>query len=41
MSYSHEGGGRIEGTGFRPKFYDQLKQYGFNLPAKIFQPPAD
>ena len=41
MSYSHEGGGRIEGTGFRPRFYDQFKQYGFNLPAKIFQPPKN
>ncbi len=36
MGYSHEGGGVLEGTGFRPKFGDQFKQYGFNLSAKIF-----
>lgn len=34
--YSHEGGGLLEATGFRPKFMDQLKQYGFNLPGRIF-----
>lgn len=39
MEYSHEGGGTLEPTGFRPNFYDQFKQFGFNLPAKIFQPP--
>jgi len=27
--------------GCRPKFYDQFKQYGFNLPARIFQPPKN
>ena len=36
MGYSHEGGGALEGTGFRPKFADQFKQYGFSLSAKIF-----
>ncbi|MBZ0301326.1 MAG: CpaF family protein [Anaerolineae bacterium] len=41
MGYSHEGGGRMEGTGFRPKKVEQFKQYGFNLPARIFQPPKD
>jgi len=34
--YSHEGGGELEPTGFRPKFVDQFKQYGFNLPGRIF-----
>jgi pilus assembly protein CpaF len=34
--YSHEGGGRLEPTGFRPNFVDQFKQYGFNLPARVF-----
>lgn len=34
--YSHEGGGQLEATGFRPNFMDQLKQYGFNLPGRIF-----
>lgn len=41
MGFSHEGGGRLEPTGFRPKTVDQFKQYGFNLPARIFQPPKD
>ncbi|MBZ0295094.1 MAG: CpaF family protein [Anaerolineae bacterium] len=36
MEYSHDGGGTLEPTGFRPKFTDQFKQYGFNLPARIF-----
>jgi pilus assembly protein CpaF len=36
MGYSHEGGGTLEGTGFRPNFADQFKQYGFNLPARVF-----
>lgn len=36
MEYSHEGGGKLEPTGFRPKFADQFKQYGFNLPARVF-----
>jgi pilus assembly protein CpaF len=34
--YSHEGGGRLEATGFRPNFVDQFKQYGYNLPARVF-----
>lgn len=34
--YSHEGGGILEPTGFRPKFVDQFKQYGFNLPGRVF-----
>ena len=41
MGYSHEGGGRVEATGFRPNFVEQFKQYGFNLPARVFQPPKD
>lgn len=38
--YSHEGGGSLDAAGFPPKFLDQLKQYGFNLPPRIFQPPS-
>jgi pilus assembly protein CpaF len=34
--YSHEGGGDLEPTGFRPKFVDKLKEYGFNMPASMF-----
>ncbi|MEQ9028064.1 MAG: CpaF family protein [Aggregatilineales bacterium] len=34
--YSHEGGGDLEPTGFRPKFVEQFKQYGFNLPGRVF-----
>ncbi len=34
--YSHEGGGTLQPTGFRPKFVDKFKQYGFNLPGRIF-----
>ena len=34
--YSHEGGGELQPTGFRPKFMEQIKQYGFNLPGRIF-----
>ena len=41
LGYSHEGGGRIEGTGFRPKSVERFKQFGFNLPARIFQQPKD
>ena len=37
MEYSHEGGGTLEATGFRPKFMDQFKQFGFNLSARVFQ----
>lgn len=36
QGYSHEGGGTLEPTGFRPKFADRFKQYGFNLPGRIF-----
>lgn len=36
QGYSHEGGGELISTGYRPKFADQLRQYGFNLSAKIF-----
>lgn len=34
--YSHEGGGKLLATGFRPKFIKQLKEYGFDLSASIF-----
>lgn len=34
--YSHEGGGVLEPTGFRPNFIDQFKQYGFNLSGRVF-----
>lgn len=34
--YSHEGGGKMEATGFRPAFVDKFKQYGYNLSAKVF-----
>jgi pilus assembly protein CpaF len=34
--YSHEPGGQLEPTGFRPRFVDQFKQYGYNLPGRIF-----
>ncbi len=36
--YSHEGGGELEPSGFPPRFMGQLKQFGFNLSPKIFQP---
>lgn len=36
QGYSHEGGGTLEPTGFRPNFVDQLKQFGFNLPGSMF-----
>jgi pilus assembly protein CpaF len=36
MGYSHEGGGDLLATGFRPNFVDKFKQYGFNLPSRIF-----
>lgn len=39
MSYSHDGGGTLNASGFPPRFLDQLKQYGFKLPARIFQAP--
>ncbi|PJF23430.1 MAG: type II secretion system protein E [Phototrophicales bacterium] len=34
--YSHEGGGTLQPTGFRPKFVEKFKQYGYNLPGRIF-----
>ncbi len=37
MEYAHESGGTLESTGFRPNFVDVFKQYGFTLPARIFQ----
>lgn len=37
QGYSHEGGGELQATGFPPKFMDTFKQYGFNLPARIFK----
>ena len=37
QGYSHEGGGELQATGFPPKFLDTFKQYGFNLPARIFK----
>ncbi|MFZ4813379.1 MAG: CpaF family protein [Phototrophicaceae bacterium] len=40
QGYSHEGGGRLQATGFRPKFGSQLKEYGFDLPANVFTPGA-
>jgi pilus assembly protein CpaF len=39
--YSHEGGGRVEATGFRPRAAEKFKQYGINLSARVFQPPKD
>lgn len=36
MQYSHEGGGRLEPSGFRPNFVDRFEQYGYRLPARIF-----
>lgn len=35
--YSHEGGGSLDPTGLPPRFLDQLKQYGFNLPPTMFR----
>lgn len=37
QGYSHEGGGNLEASGFPPKFLDTFKQYGFNLPSRIFK----
>jgi pilus assembly protein CpaF len=34
--FSHEGGGDLEPTGFRPKFSKQLEEYGFKLGGSIF-----
>jgi pilus assembly protein CpaF len=36
MGYSHEPGGILEPTGFRPRFVEQFKQFGYNLPGRIF-----
>ncbi len=36
QGYSHEGGGKLEPTGFRPKFVDRFEQYGIKLPGRIF-----
>jgi pilus assembly protein CpaF len=36
QGYSHDGGGQLEPSGFPPRFLDQIKQYGFKLPASIF-----
>jgi pilus assembly protein CpaF len=36
QGFSHEPGGRLEPTGFRPNFVDQFKQYGFNLSSRVF-----
>lgn len=36
VGYSHEGGGQLEPTGFRPNFVDRFEQYGFKLSGKIF-----
>ncbi len=36
QGYSHEGGGELLPTGFRPKFVDRFEQFGFKLSGKIF-----
>ena len=36
QGYSHEGGGDLQPTGFRPNFVEQFKQFGFNLPPSVF-----
>ncbi len=33
---SHEGGGTLEPSGFRPGFIHLLEQHGFNLPGSVF-----
>jgi pilus assembly protein CpaF len=33
---SHSGGGKLEPSGFRPKFQEKLEQAGFKLPASMF-----
>ncbi|GAB5492859.1 MAG: CpaF family protein [Phototrophicaceae bacterium] len=38
QGYSHEGGGELVPSGFPPRFMSQLKQFGFNLPMKMFSP---
>jgi hypothetical protein len=30
------GGGKLESTGFRPKFVDRLEENGFRLSSRIF-----
>jgi len=36
QGFSHEGGGELEPTGFRPKFSSQLEEYGYKLSGSIF-----
>src|SRR5688500_6802582 len=36
LGYSHESGGQLEPTGFRPAFVDRFEQYGFKLSGRIF-----
>jgi pilus assembly protein CpaF len=36
QGYSHDGGGKLEPTGFRPKFVDRFEQYGFRLSSRVF-----
>ncbi len=36
QGFSHEGGGDLEPSGFRPKFSKQLEEYGFKLSGSIF-----
>jgi pilus assembly protein CpaF len=36
QGYSHEGGGKLEPSGMRPKFVDRFEQYGFKLSSRIF-----
>jgi len=41
QGYSHEGGGKLEATGMRPKFLDRFEQYGFRLNSRIFGSTAN
>ncbi|MBC8099176.1 MAG: CpaF family protein [Armatimonadetes bacterium] len=36
IGYSHEGNGKIVPTGFRPNFVDLFKQFGYNIPSRVF-----
>ncbi len=36
QGFSHEGGGDLQPTGFRPKFSSQLEEYGYKLSGSIF-----
>ncbi len=36
QGYSHEGGGKLEPSGLRPKFISRFEQYGFRLSSRIF-----